>query len=660
MSSKSGLGKTSLLMAGLFPKLRREKALLPVPIRINAPGTPADIVIEAVTEECKRAGVELTSGNTAGVWEFLLSSLIWSRDLLLTPVLVFDQFEEIFTLRDFAFRTALASELGALASALPPERLRTADGGPLAHHMHLAEHAPDVKILLSLREEYVGTLQELSVHIPGLFQERFTLAPLGENEARVAICGPAERIAGPQDAPFATPTFTYDPDALQELLRFLQGRSGVIESFQLQLLCHRAEEIIAARAKLIAAATKEAAPPAAADITFRISRNDLGGSAGMQEVLKQFYQNAIGKLRWRDQRRARRLCEEGLLSATGSRIMLHEAQIRSDYGVKGPALKVLVNEHLLRREQRLESPFYEISHDQLASSIEKSRPFRIPRKYRQMIYGALVVGFFTIGTLLYSYYLVTKQRQIATWQMLALEAQRQTVQTGDDDLAGLLARQAWLIYGRLTGQQINLIDDSLRSVLPTDNVRHILRAHTAAVLSVAFGPAEADGQKLASGGFDGTVRLWDLGHPEKKPTQLELPEGAVRSVAINRTGTMLAAGSENGKVHVWHLDDPNQQPVELPLPQQQQHSGRVRSVAFSPVNGEQLASAGVDGKILIWDLRHPEGDPVVLQEGFDEIRSVVFDPKGESLVSGGIDGKVRIWNSQQSRQTCHLAFRAWR
>jgi hypothetical protein len=443
-------------------------------------------------------------------------------------------------------------------------------------------------------------LHQLSVDIPGLFQERFWLAPLGENEARVAICGPAERVAGPQDAPFATPTFTYDPDALQELLRFLQGRSGVIESFQLQLLCHRAEEIIAARAELIAAATKEAAPPAAADITFRISRNDLGGPAGMQEMLKQFYQRAIGKLRWWDQRRARRLCEEGLLSATGSRIMLHEAQIRSDYGVTGPALKVLVNTHLLRCEQRQESLFYEISHDQLATSIEQSRPFRIPRKYRQKIYGALVVGLCTIGVLLYSNDLVTKQRQaaikqqqIATWKMLALEAPRQMAQTGDDDLGGLLARQAWLIHERLIGQQTSLIDYSLHSVFHTDNVRHILRAHNAAVLSVVFSPAEADGQKLASGGFDGTVRIWDLRYPEKKPTELELLEGAARSVAINRKGTMVAAGNEDGKVHVWRLADPNPKPVELPLPQK--HSARVWSVAFSPVDGEQLASAG-DGR----------------------------------------------------------------
>ena len=173
---KSGLGKTSLLMAGLFPKLRKEKSLLPVPIWVNTLDLPADIVVAAVTQACKRAGAELTRGNTTGVWEFLLSSLIWSGDLLLTPVLVFDQFEEIFTLRDFAFRTALASELGALASGIPPERLRAVEGGRSERGARLGEQPPEVKILLSLREEYLGTLQELSAQIsrvvPGAIQAR--------------------------------------------------------------------------------------------------------------------------------------------------------------------------------------------------------------------------------------------------------------------------------------------------------------------------------------------------------------------------------------------------------------------------------------------------------------------------------------------------------
>src|SRR5262249_46555081 len=111
--SKSGLGKTSLLMAGVFPRLR-EKLFLPVPIRLNRRGSPVEIVVEAMTEACKSAGADLTAGEAGGLWEFLCTSLVWKDDLLLTPVLVFDQFEEIFTLQDADFRISLAAELGAL------------------------------------------------------------------------------------------------------------------------------------------------------------------------------------------------------------------------------------------------------------------------------------------------------------------------------------------------------------------------------------------------------------------------------------------------------------------------------------------------------------------------------------------------------------------
>jgi tetratricopeptide (TPR) repeat protein len=404
---KSGLGKTSLLRAGLFPKLGKEKPFLPIPIRVNTPESPTNIIISAIVQACKDAGADLTTGDQAGVWEFLCSSLIWSNDLLLTPVLVLDQFEEIFTLRDSKFRAEIASELGALVSGIPPERLRSARDSRSDRAVPANEKPPEVKILLSLREEYLGALQELSNQIPGLFQERYRLSPLNESDAKSAICGPAASVAGPQDAPFASPVFEYDAEALKELLGFLRGRSGIIEPFQLQLLCCRAEEIV--EAKMAELTVRRTAWPTTLAINnadepppmFEITRADLGGPTGMGDVLRQFYRRVINKLGWRDRRRARRLCEEGMLSATGNRIMLEQAQIQSEYGLPGPALKILVDERLLRCEQHLESLFYELSHDRLAESIEHNRPFRIPRKLRQGLAGAAVVGLGTIGALFY-------------------------------------------------------------------------------------------------------------------------------------------------------------------------------------------------------------------------------------------------------------------
>lgn len=414
---KSGLGKTSLLMAGVFPRLR-EKLFLPIQIRLNRPGAPADIVREAVTDACKRAGAELTAGDAAGLWEFLRASLIWQGDLLLTPVLVFDQFEEIFTLRDAEFRTELATDLGTLASGIPPARLRLADGRGGERRARFGERPPEVKILLSLREEYLGALQELSGAIPGLFQERVRLAPLGEDDARLAISKPAAAHGEPGGIPFATPRFEYEPGALIEMLEFLRGESRIIEPFQLQLLCCRAEEIVAARAAeagaKVSGAPSEKGPPAPPeDRVIRVTSSDLGGPAGMKAVLRQFYRHVIGMLSWRDRSRARWLCEEGLLSPTGARLMLDQTQIDSEYHVSAAGLATLVDERLLRREQRLESLFYEISHDQLANSIQQSRPFRIPKQLRQALRGAAAVALVTIVLLVVWVWEVDQARKAA-------------------------------------------------------------------------------------------------------------------------------------------------------------------------------------------------------------------------------------------------------
>ena len=357
--SKSGLGKTSLLNAGLFPRLR-EKAFLPVPVRLNGNKPASQTVIAALVAAAARPGTRLTAGDTSGLWEYLRTTLIWRDGLLLTPVLVFDQFEEIFTLRDATFRDALAAELGALATGLPPLRLQAAGG--------LGGPAPDVKILLSLREEYLGTLQEISLAIPGLFQERVRLAPLADEDARQAIVEPAARVADPGDQPFKTPPFDYSDQALQAMLAFLRGDSKIIEPFQLQLLCGDAEDKLAAR---VAQGGK-----------LQVSADDLGGEAGMNQVLRRFYAAAIMALPSGSRGRARRLCEEGLISATGRRLMLDQAQIESDFGLDADALALLVDERLLRRELRLESMFYEISHDRLADSINRQRSLRLPKRLR--------------------------------------------------------------------------------------------------------------------------------------------------------------------------------------------------------------------------------------------------------------------------------------
>jgi hypothetical protein len=203
----SGLGKTSLLQASLFPRLR-QKSFLPVMVRLNASEESlVDAVIRSFEKACESQGLKLPELRKDGLWELLSTALVWRDGLLLTPVLVFDQFEEVFTLHSKVFRDELAEELGALATGVPPARLGVQQSG-------LGERfgaRPDVKIVISLREDSLGALEEFSPAIPHLFRERLRLEALSESAARDAIEKPAQLDAKEGEEPFWAPRFESSP-----------------------------------------------------------------------------------------------------------------------------------------------------------------------------------------------------------------------------------------------------------------------------------------------------------------------------------------------------------------------------------------------------------------------------------------------------------------
>ena len=147
----------------------------------------------------------------------------------------------------------------------------------------------------------------------------------------------------------------------------------------------------------------------------------------------------------------------------------------------------------------------------------------------------------------------------------------------------------------------------------------------------------SDGSMIASGSFDGTVRVWDVQHAA--PSGLfVVGQRLAQAVAFHPSGRTLAVASQDHTLRLLETSTCTEQLLAGGV-----HTSGVASIAFSP-DGELLAAGyDEDNEVRIWEVQ-PGRLMTTFPSGVQEkISSVAFSPDGALVAYGGLMGRLEVW-----------------
>ncbi len=372
----SGAGKTSLINAGLHPRLEKEGfEVLPstrvrglIPEGVDQASIANIYAYNAILSLAKETGVpaELVRCTIA---EYLATvpHLTDEDDFPSPRILIFDQFEELLTSY--------------------VERWQERDG--FFHQVHDALQAdPLLRVLFVMREDYLARIEPFTRILKPLSQSRFRLDLLGPSGAQEAVTGPLHGTGrhfkeGVVDS------------MIEELLKVrvetTQGEATevvgeYVEPVQLQVVCRNLWTSLPAEVQ-------------------EITDEHLKTYGDVDHALRDFYESCVVEARTNlraNESDVRQWFEHQLVTPAGTRgIVFRDA--KQTAGLPNAVVDFLENQHVIRGEWRAGSRWYELTHDRLIEPIQRANEWwRTQRQARTTRRLAIAGGVVVLGLVLLS------------------------------------------------------------------------------------------------------------------------------------------------------------------------------------------------------------------------------------------------------------------